>query len=164
MVDHVTLFRDFECALSPSNVSISFDFIYCLEGPSNQRHWSSLYFTGDGGVDEVYLYWNTESDDERLPIDAVAAGIDGAYHITADADSSVLLTPCAPDSGAPINVIPVIRPYALGLMTSSFRIHFRNRMIEEEGWFMIRYFVSWFAMIWTLLWNQSFFSFDILSF
>merc|ERR1719361_2840193 len=134
----VHMLRNFECSDTNSYVTVSYDFIYCLESTtSNPRHWSSLWITGDGGTDEYDLYFNSDYNDERLPTDAVSAGIDGAYRITADSGSN-LLTTCNPSNGFPINVIPVSHQYTLGTVSSPFQLQFRNRMVEEEGWFMIK--------------------------
>merc|ERR1719361_946638 len=130
------LMQNFECAEADSTMTTSFEFVYCIEGSSKLRHWSSLWITGDGGTDEYWLYTDPTEGDERLPADAVAAGIDGAYHITADSNTA-LLSACDPNNGSPINVIPVSHDVEVGALSTAFQVQFRNRLIEEEGWFMI---------------------------
>merc|ERR1719361_2471927 len=78
----IHLMRNFQCADIDSTPSVSFDLIYCLPAGSNPRHWSSVWITGDSGTDEYWPYTDPTNGDERLPADAVAAGIDGAYHIS----------------------------------------------------------------------------------
>merc|ERR1712130_986328 len=134
----IHLMRIFECLDSDSYVTVSYDLVYCLQFPDdhNPRHWSSLWITGDGGTDEHDLFYDEEFCDDRLPPDAVDEQIDGAYHITPDSNTQ-LLSECDVDNGSPINVIPVSHEYALGVISSSFQVQIRNRLLEEEGWFMI---------------------------